>query len=56
MKRTDNFSKFVVKKKNSAVKEEFRQEKKKWKKERSDAIEVKKAEKRKALTIMKEKG
>jgi 23S rRNA pseudouridine2605 synthase len=42
MKRTDNFSKFVVKKKNSAVKEEFRQEKKKWKKERSEAIELKK--------------
>jgi hypothetical protein len=33
MKRTDNFSKFVVQKKNSAIKEEFRQEKKKWKKE-----------------------
>lgn len=56
MKRTDNFSKFVAKKKNSAIKEEFRQEKKKWKKERSEAIELKKAEKRKTLTINKEKG
>ena len=56
MKRTDNFSKFVVQKKNSAVKEEFRQEKKKWKKERSDAIELKKAEKRKIINIAKEKG
>ena len=42
MKRTDNFSKFAPKKKNSAVKEAFRQEKKKWKKERSEAIEKKK--------------
>jgi len=56
MKRTDNFSKFVVQKKNSAIKEEFRQEKKKWKKERSDAIDLKKAEKRKTLNIAKEKG
>lgn len=46
MKRTDNFSKFAPKKKNSAVKEAFRQEKKKWKKERSEAIEKKKAESR----------
>lgn len=42
MKRTDNFSKFAPKKKNSAVKEAIRQEKKKWKKERSEAIEKKK--------------
>lgn len=48
MKRTDNFSKFAAKKKNSAVKEEFRQEKKKIKKERSEAIEKKKLEKRAA--------
>jgi 23S rRNA pseudouridine2605 synthase len=46
MKRTDNFSKFAAKKKNSAIKEEFRQEKKKFKKERSEAIEKKKLEKR----------
>ena len=44
MKRTDNFSKFATKKKNSAIKEEFRQEKKKFKKERSEAIEKKKIE------------
>ena len=42
MKRTDNFSKFAPKKKNSAVKEAFRQEKKKWKKERAESIEKKK--------------
>ncbi|MEY3245379.1 MAG: hypothetical protein RL253_535, partial [Bacteroidota bacterium] len=52
MKRTDNFSKFATKKKNSAIKEEFRQEKKKFKKERSEAIEKKKIEKR-ALSIDK---
>jgi len=52
MKRTDNFSKFATKKKNSAVKEEFRQEKKKFKKERSEAIEKKKIEKR-ALSLDK---
>lgn len=46
MKRTDNFSKFAAKKSNSAIKEEFRQEKKKFKKERSEAIEKKKLEKR----------
>lgn len=46
MKRTDNFSKFAAKKSNSAIKEEFRQEKKKFKKERSEAIEKKKIEKR----------
>ncbi|MEY3159780.1 MAG: pseudouridine synthase [Bacteroidota bacterium] len=50
MKRTDNFSKFAPKKKNSAVKEAFRQEKKKWKKERSEAIEKKKAESRVAVS------
>ena len=50
MKRTDNFSKFAAKKKNSAIKEEFKQEKKKFKKERSEAIEKKKMEKR-ALSI-----
>ena len=44
------FQKFVVKKKNSAVKEAFRQEKKKWKKERSEAIEKKKAENRSAVS------
>ncbi len=48
MKRTDNFSKFASRKKNSAIKEEFRQEKKKFKKERSEAIEKKKLELRAA--------
>ena len=56
MKRTDNFSKFAAKKKNSAVKEAFRQEKKKWKKERSEAIEKKKIEKRTSISINKVKG
>ena len=46
MKRTDNFSKFAEKKKNSVIKEELKQEKKKFKKERSDAIDKKKMEKR----------
>ena len=48
MKRTDNFDKFASRKKNSAIKEEFRQEKKKFKKERSEAIEKKKLELRAA--------
>jgi 23S rRNA pseudouridine2605 synthase len=56
MKRTDNFSKFAAKKKNSAVKEAFRQEKKKWKKERSEAIEKKKLEKRETISITKSKS
>ena len=56
MKRTDNFSKFATKKKNSAVKEAFRQEKKKWKKERSEAIEKKKIEKRDSISITKSKS
>ncbi len=43
MKKTDNFEKFVFKKKNSAIKEQFRQEKKKWKKERAEAIEKRKS-------------
>jgi len=41
-KKTDNFDKFYPTKKNSAIKEQFKQEKKKWKKERSEAIEVQK--------------
>ena len=45
-KKTDNFSKFFPAKKNSAIKEEFRQEKKKWKKERSEAIEIQKTRSR----------
>jgi len=45
-KRTDNFGKFVSQKKNSAIKEEIRQEKKKEKKMRQEAIEKRFAEKR----------
>ena len=41
-KKTDNFDKFYPTKKNSAIKEQFKQEKKKWKKERSEAIEIQK--------------
>ena len=38
-RKTDNFNKFYNKKRNSAIKEGFRQEKKAAKKERKDAIE-----------------
>jgi 23S rRNA pseudouridine2605 synthase len=48
MKKTNSFEKFIPKKKNSAIKEEFRQQKRKWKKERAEAIEIKKAAKRKS--------
>ena len=54
MKRTDNFSKFAARKSNAAIKEEFRQEKKKFKKERSEAIEKKKLEFRKAAAADKD--
>ncbi|HZE85976.1 MAG TPA: pseudouridine synthase [Puia sp.] len=47
-RKTDNFNKFFNKKRNSAVKEEFRQEKKAAKKERKEAIERHFEEKRKA--------
>jgi len=53
MKRTDNFSKFAARKSNAAIKEEFRQEKKKFKKERSDAIDKKKLELRAAASADK---
>lgn len=39
MQRSDNFGKFVKKKKGSAIKEEIKQEKKKAKRERASAIE-----------------
>jgi 23S rRNA pseudouridine2605 synthase len=48
MKKTNNFQKFADKKKNSAVKEQFRQEKKQWKKERSEAIDKRFEAKRKS--------
>ena len=54
MKRTDNFSKFAARKSNAAIKEEFRQEKKKFKKDRSEAIEKKKLELRKAAAADKD--
>lgn len=47
-RKTDNFSKFYNKKRNSAIKEEFRQEKKAAKKERKEGIERHFEEKRKA--------
>jgi 23S rRNA pseudouridine2605 synthase len=46
-RKTDNFNKFFNRKRNSAVKEEFRQEKKAEKKERKAAIERHFEEKRK---------
>ncbi|MFN5475370.1 MAG: pseudouridine synthase [Sphingobacteriales bacterium] len=57
-KRTDNFDKFLPSKKNAAIKEQFKQEKKKWKKERSAAIEIQKqrkieADKPKPIVIRK---
>src|ERR1700729_531479 len=47
-RKTDNFNKFFNKKRNSAIKEEFRQEKKAAKKERKEGIERHFQEKRKA--------
>jgi len=46
-KKTDNFSKFAPKKSNAAVKEQFKQEKRKIKKEREAFFDNKKAEERK---------
>lgn len=46
MSRTDNFQKFVKQKKAGAVKEEIRQQKKREKKERAEAIEAHFAKKR----------
>lgn len=45
-KGTDNFSKFVPKKSNAAVKEQFRQEKRKYNKEKQAFFEKKKEEER----------
>lgn len=41
-KRSDNFGQFARKKSNAAIKEQFRQEKRKWKKEREEYFEKKK--------------
>jgi 23S rRNA pseudouridine2605 synthase len=46
-RKTDNFNKFFVKKNNAAIKEEFKQEKKAFKKERKEAIEKHFEDKRK---------
>ena len=43
-KSTGKFGKFEKKKSNAAIKEQFKQEKRKWKKEREDFFEKKKAE------------
>lgn len=43
-KATNNFSKFAPKKSNAAIKEHFKQEKRKWKKEREEFFERKKSE------------
>lgn len=45
-KSTNNFSKFAPKKSNAAIKEQFKQEKRKFKKEREEYFEKKKAEAR----------
>jgi len=42
MKSKTNFDKFVKKKSNAAIKEQFRQEKRKWKKDREEFFERKK--------------
>ena len=49
-KPTHNFGKFASKKSNAAIKEQFRQEKRKVKKEREDYFEKKKAEARSRST------
>ena len=41
---TGHFRKFEKKKSNAAIKEQFKQEKRKWKKEREEFFEKKKAE------------
>jgi 23S rRNA pseudouridine2605 synthase len=43
-KATNNFSKFAPKKSNAAIKEQFKQEKRKWKKEREDFFEKKRSQ------------
>ncbi len=49
-KTTNNFSKFATKKSNAAIKEQFKQEKRKVKKEREEYFEKKKAEARARTT------
>jgi CRISPR/Cas system CMR-associated protein Cmr3 (group 5 of RAMP superfamily) len=50
-RKTDNFSKFINRKSPGAVKEEIRQEKKLFKKERKDGIEKHFEEKRNKRAI-----
>lgn len=45
-KSTNNFGKFAQRKSNAAIKEQFRQEKKQWKKEREEFFEKKRQETR----------
>lgn len=49
MKKNHPFEKFATRKKNSAIKEEFRQEKRKIKKERAERIELQKQARRAAF-------
>ena len=55
-RKTDNFNKFYNKKRNSAIKEQFRQEKKAAKKERKEAIERRFEEKRQARGMQSPDG
>jgi 23S rRNA pseudouridine2605 synthase len=43
-KASDNFSKFAPKKSNAAIKEQFKQEKRKWKKEREEFFDKKRSQ------------
>ncbi len=45
-KTANNFTKFAPKKSNAAIKEQFRQEKRKWKKEREEFFEKKRSQPR----------
>src|SRR5437868_4091896 len=46
----NNFSKFSQKKSNAAIKEQFKQEKRKWKKEREEYFDKKRSEKAEAAS------
>jgi 23S rRNA pseudouridine2605 synthase len=56
MKQSNAFEKFLPKKKNSAIKEEFKQQKRKWKKEREESIEKAKEAKRKSPEAQQARG
>lgn len=55
-KSTDNFSKFAPKKSNAAIKEQLKQEKRKYRKEKQEFFEKKKAEERASQTVYKNKS